>query len=853
MRRVALKGLLGRKLRAALTAIAIVLGVAMVSGTYVLTDTIKGAFTTIFTQSYKNSDAVITAKIAFTNNQGNGVAVPSFPASLLDRVHALPAVEAAVGGVSDAHVRLVGRNGKAISTGGAPNLAFSVDPAPSYQKFNPLSLTAGSWPQGPGEVAIDKATADKDHYAVGDMIGVEARGPVQQYRITGIAKFTTVSSIGGATMAIFDVHTAQQVLGKPNQLDVIRVQAKSGVAVAKLLQEIRLVLPAVAQVRSASQQAKQDLKQISFISILQKILLAFGGIALFVGAFVIANTLSITVAQRAREFATLRTLGATRRQVLTSVVLEALVIGVLGSVVGLFAGLGLAKLLNSLFVSVGIDLPQRATVFATRTIVVSLAIGIVITLLASLRPALRATRVPPIAAVREGAVLPPSRLARFGLPTALVVLALGIVVVSWGVLAHHVSIGLRLLALGGGTLLLFFGVALVAPKLVPPLASVLGWPGMRIGGAAGGLARENAMRNPSRTASTAAALMIGLALVTFVAVLGQGLRSSFESAVDQLFVGDYALTSSDTFTPLTVSAEQALRNTPGVLAISGIRAGSGRYAGGVHNVTAVDSQLPKVINIKWKAGNSNNLGRTGAFVDDEFAKSHHLVLGSPVALETPTGKVLNVVVRGIFAKPKGGSPFAQLSISNRLFDANYAGPKNEMALVNMRGGVSLANTKALEARLTGFPDAKIQTRDQFKTAFEKPINMLLNLLYVLLGFSVIISLFGIVNTLVLTVFERTRELGMLRAIGMTRRQVRRMIRYESVVTALIGAALGIVVGIFLALLVTHALSDQGFVFQVPVAQLIEFVIAAIIAGILAAILPARRAAKLNVLDALQYE
>ncbi len=853
MTRVALKGLLGRKLRAILTAIAIVLGVAMVSGTYVLTDTIKGAFDAIFIQSYKNADAVITGKVAFTNQQGNDVETPSFPESLLGRIRTLPDVGFAAGEVTDTSTHLIGRDGKAISTHGAPALAFSVDP--NDQRFNPLTLTAGTWPRGPGQVAIDKATADKEHYGVGDTIRVEPRGPVRPFLISGIAKYGSIN-IGNATFAIFDLPTAQVVLDKPGKLDVIRVQSRAGVPGSKLLSEIRPLLPATAQVRSASAQAKEDLKQVGFVGILQKILLVFAGIALFVGAFVIANTLSITIAQRTREFATLRTLGATRRQVLGSIVVEGLIVGVLASVVGLFAGLLLAKGLNALFVSVGIDLPRRGTVFQTRTIVVSLGIGIVVTLLASLRPALRATRVPPIAAVREGFVLPPSRFERYRLAAALFVLAAGIGIVSYGIFGNGIPLKLRLFLLGGGVLLLFIGVALNTAGLVPPLASVLGWPGTRIGGAAGRLARENAMRNPSRTASTAAALMIGLALVTFVAVLGQGLRSSFEDAVDKLFVGDYALTSTDTFTPLTVSAERALRGAPGVEVVSGIRAGSGRVLGKVVNVTAVEPNMNRVLRLTWKAGSPavpSQLGNRGAFVNDDYAKKHHLSLGSTLTLETPTASMLDLRVSGIFANPKGGSPFGEVTISSALFDKNYPRPQNEMAFVNTAGGVTPANSKALESKLAPFPDAKIQTREEFKTSFERPIKQLLSLLYVLLGLSVIISLFGIVNTLVLTVFERTREVGMLRAVGMTRRQVRRMIRHESVVTALIGAVLGIVVGIFLALLVTHALSSEGFVFAVPYGDLVVFVIAAIIAGILAAILPARRAARLNVLEALQYE
>jgi ABC-type antimicrobial peptide transport system permease subunit len=395
-----------------------------------------------------------------------------------------------------------------------------------------------------------------------------------------------------------------------------------------------------------------------------------------------------------------------------------------------------------------------------------------------------------------------------------------------------------------------------AKQLVRPLASVLGWPAARVGGAAGVLARDNAIRNPKRTASTASALMIGLALVTFVAILGQGIRSSFESAVNDLFTGNYALTSTNTFTPLTVAAQKAVAKAPNVTVASGVRAGSGRYLGSTDDLTAVDPNLPKVFHLDWKEGNDAvpaHLGRDGAFVDDKYAKKHHLHVGSRFTLETPTSKFLALRVKGIYKLPKGGSPFAPATISSALFDANYVNPENEMVFINVRGGVSDANTKLLDKSVSAFADAKIQTESEFKKNFEKPLNSILSLLYVLLALSVVVSLFGIINTLVLTVFERTREIGMLRAVGMTQRQTRRMIRHESIVTSLIGAALGIVVGFFLALLVTHALSDEGIVFAVPYLSIVYFVIAAIVVGILAAILPARRAARLNVLEALQYE
>ncbi len=855
MLRVALKGLAGRKLRAVLTALAIILGVAMISGTYVLTDTINNAFTSIFTQTYKNADAVISAKTAFTNDNGNGVQTPGFSQNLLAKVQGLPDVKAAEGSVTDDQTKLVGRDNKVISTHGAGSLALSINPD-GDQRFNPLKLTAGHWPRGPDEIAVSTNVASNKHYEVGDTIGAQKNGPVQKFRIAGIVTLPGVS-IGSATLAVFDLPTLQKLLGREGQLDIIRVQSKAGVPTSQLINEIKPILPADTQVRNTAAQVKEDKKSVNgFTSFIRYFLLAFAGIALFVGSFVIANTLSITITQRTREFATLRTLGATRRQILRSVIVEALVIGVLGSVAGLFLGLALAKGLNEVFVLLGIDLPTAGTVFATRTVVVCLVVGTVITLIASLRPARRATRVPPIAAVREGAELPPGRFARWTPLVSGTTLLVGVLLLAYGVLAHNLPTGTRLFSLGVGILLLFFGVAANAQRVVRPLASVLGWPATRFGGASGTLARDNAMRNPKRTASTASALMIGLALVTFVAILGQGIRSSFESAVDDLFKANYALTSQDTFTPLTISAEKAIAKAPGVTAVSGIRAGSAKVFGSVENLTGADPQLTKVIHLDWKEGSNAvpaELGETGAFVDDKYAKKHDLHVGTPIALETPSGKVLHLKVDGVFKLPKGGSPFGTVTISNALFDANYVDPENEMAFVNIKGGVTEANTKALNAATSGFPDAKVQTHSEFKSNFEKPLDNIIGLLYVLLALSVIVSLFGIVNTLVLTVFERTREIGMLRAVGLTRRQTRRMIRHESIVTSLIGATLGIVVGFFLAILVTHALSDEGIVFAVPYTSIVFFVIAAIIVGLLAAIWPARRASKLNVLEALQYE
>jgi putative ABC transport system permease protein len=852
--RVALRGLLGRKTRASLTAVAIVLGVAMVSGTYILTDTIRAAFSTVFTRAYAHADAVITGKSAIgtQNNNGNQIAPPSLSANLLSRVRALPQVSLASGSISD-QAGLIGRNGKVIARGGAPGLAFSYSPAGRH--FTPLTLSSGSWPTGRNDIDIDVETANKQHFGIGQQIGVVARGPEEHFRIVGTVKFGGVSSLGGATLAIVSLPTAQRIFNKPNQFDEIDIAAAHGVSPQQLLSAIRPILPPSSQVRTGQAQAQQATKDTSdFLGIFQDFLLAFGGVALFVGSFVIANTLSITIAQRTRELATLRTLGATRRQVLASVMIEALVIGVVASVVGLFLGLGLAKALNSLLVSFGIDLPQTSTVFKARTVIVSLVVGIVITLIAALRPALRSTRVPPIAAVREGAVLPPSRFARFGEAAAYGTLLAAVALLLVALFVSGLSTTVRLLGVGLGAVSLFLGVSMLAPRIVPPLVRVLGAPAARFGGAAGELARGNATRNPARTASTASALMIGLTLVTLVGVLAAGLRTRFENGVKQVFVANYAITATNNFTPISVASEFALRRVPGILAVSGVRAGDGKAFGSRINVTGVAPNVGRVVYVKWKAGGAQTparLGLDGVFVSSSYADAKHLRLGSPMAIVTPSGRVLHVSVRGIDSPPKGASPFGDVGISSTLFDRVYANPQNLYVFVNTSGGVTPANTRTLDRALARFPDAKVQTKSQFISNQLQGLSTLLNLLYVLLSLSILISLFGIVNTLVLTVFERTRELGMLRAVGMTRRQVRRMIRQESVITALLGAAFGIPLGVVLALVIGVAIKYPAF--TIPVGTLVVFVVAAVLAGIVAAIVPARRAGRLNILRALQYE
>ncbi|MGH2970276.1 MAG: ABC transporter permease, partial [Solirubrobacteraceae bacterium] len=448
---VALKGLAGRKVRALLTALAVVIGVSMVSGTYILTDTMQKAFDGIFDSSYAETDAVIGGKQLVDGSYSGKATVP---AALLEKVRALPEVAAAGGTIApdDANKsEIIGRDGKPLGGGTAPTFGLAHDT--SQPQFSPLKLKTGDWAQGPTQVVLDAGTASAEKYAVGDSVRVSTLGVKKTYEVTGIATFGDVDSLGGATMAIFDTRTAQTLLHKENVYDGISIAAKEGTSPAELVRAVQPLVPASLEVQDSAAQAEDDAKETNEgMAFIRYFFLGFGAIALFVGAFVIFNTLSITVAQRTREFATLRTLGASRRQVMRSVVLEGLVIGLLASVVGLLAGYGIYTGIDALFVALGVDMPESGTVLALRTVIVSLLLGTVVTLVASIMPALRATRVPPIAAVREGAELPASRLAAHSLKLAVGVITASVAAISAGVFAAGLSAGAVALLLGVGVL-----------------------------------------------------------------------------------------------------------------------------------------------------------------------------------------------------------------------------------------------------------------------------------------------------------------------------------------------------------------------------------------------------------------
>jgi putative ABC transport system permease protein len=834
MTKAALKSISSRRLRTALTALAIVLGVAMVSGAYTLTDTMRGAADSLSKSSYDGTAAVVSAKTAFDVDDNTFGARPTVPESALAQVreHA----DTAVGSITD-EARLLDKSGDVIGTG--PYFGAGLDPHAG--KLSPFRLSEGRFATAPGEVVIDAGTAKRDGYAVGDRIRIQARGPVSTAKITGVATFGDVDSIGTATFALFDLEAAQTLFGKQGRYDEILVGGPDSIR-----SELAAALPQY-KVQTAAQQDRFTLDGLKeFIKYIRVFLLVFGGIAVFVGAFTIQNSLSITVAQRSRELALLRALGATRRQVLRSVVAESLAMGLVGSIVGIAAGLGLAKLLTSIFASIGLDLPQTGISLAARTVIVSLVVGVGVTVLAGLGPALRATRVSPVSAMREGAELPPGRIGRHATKIAAALGALALAILGIALFAPGIEVGPRLGLLAPGALLLFVAVALVSPRLVPPLASALGRPGARLGGSAGELARRNAMRNPGRTAATAAALMIGIALVVFSAVLGNGMRESAKGGISDTVTADHVLVGQDGWSEIDPAATRAVGGVKGVQVATGIVQDQARAFGKKLSVDGVHPQVTDVLDDSALAA----VAPGKAVVTESYADAHDLAEGDSLALTTSTGKQLRVEVAAI-SHPDRFNPLGMgdVTITRSDYEGAFANDRERFAFINAGD----ASEASLERALAPFADAKLQTKAEFEDSQSAWVDQILAIFYVLLGLAVIVSLFGIVNTLALSVLERTRELGMLRAIGMSRRQVRRMVRHESVVTALIGATLGIGVGLFLAGLATTALSGEGLRFAVPVGSLVAFCIVAAVAGMLAAIGPARRAARLDPLRALQYE
>jgi putative ABC transport system permease protein len=852
-----IRGLLSRKVRAFLTGLAVLLGVAMIAGTYVFTDTINSTFDKVFAEANQGVDVVISGRSEFDTEAGT--VSQEIPESLVGRVKEVPGVLVAAGSVED-FASIFKANGDQVKTGGAPPLLFSRPP----ERFDPLKYVEGEPPATPQEVAINKGTADDEGLKIGDRVSLVGRAGRENFRISGLATFGDVESLGGATVSVVTLPEAQVLADQPGKVDSIQVAAEPGVSPAELVKRVERVMPNTVEVKTGKQDADDEAESIqNSLSFLNILLLVFAGIAVFVGAFIIFNTFSITVAQRTKEFALLRTMGASRGQVLRSVMLEALIVGLIASILGILLGIVTAQGISALFKALGADLPQEGLVLKGRTIIVGLLVGTLVTMIASLAPARRATRVPPLAAMRDelAAPEPPTRRRKVLSWGLLVLGAIAILFSLFG----GAPAGQALSMLGLGAIALFIAVALLSPRLVPLIAGAVGRPLERFRGVAGRLARENAMRNPGRTAVTAAALMIGLALVTFVSILADGVKASIDDTVENRMRAELVVLNNDgNFTPISPESAAAVRKVPGVEVVSELKSSQAKVkgAGGKPFGSGID---PRTFDRIWDTDIDKGpptlfaaLQPGQMALEKDFAKANDFEVGDRLEVTTPTGccgekRKVFFTVPGIFEDKSG--LIGDFMVTGSVMAAKFGQRDDDLQFVGVRGGADVDQVQSRIERLLEqrFPVAEVQNRSEFKDAITGGIDQFLALIYALLSLSVIVSLFGIVNTLVLSIHERTREIGMMRAIGTPRKLVRRIVRYESVITALIGAALGLTVGFILGVVTTVALEDEGFLLSIPVGSLVVFAILAVLAGVLAAIPPARRASRLNVLEALAYE
>ncbi len=849
MVRMALRGLLARKLRTALTGFAVVIGVAFVSGTFVFTDTINESFTDLFERVSKGVDVNVTANNPVEGDFGGRI--QPLPEGTLDKVEAAPGVEAAAPRFETV-VSIFDEQRERLGGDGPPSIVFSAN----EERFDPQTYVEGGPARDAGQVTLDEATADREGFEVGDTILIGGRQPATEYEISGITNVGDQKSIGIQSLSM-PLEEVQKIAQEPGAVSEVVVAAEGGTSPEQLKAAIAGALGDTAVVRTGKEQADESASDITdSLGFLKIGLLVFAGVAVLVGGFLIFNTFAVTVAQRSREFALLRTLGASRRQVLNSVIAETLVIGFLASVAGILAGLLLAPALRSLLASFGIELPSTGTVIAPRTVIVGLLVGMIATLVSGLVPARRATQVEPVEAMRDAVLPGAKRVSRKRLVVSGGVIGLGLAALLLGLFGGASGSAAASL-LGLGVVVMIFGVALLAPVLVRPLARVIGAPLQRFQGMPGRLARENAERQPQRTAITASALMIGLALVVFTAIFAAGLRGSIDKVIDeQLSRSALIVTHDDGFSPVPSGVSEQLARTEGVTVVSPMRwdqanvdgAGDSVPVTGVDPATVTQLFEPEIASGDLQALAS--LRDDQAFASDSWAESNGFELGDELQVTTPSGKRMSYELTGTYDNQVG--MLGEFLVTNATMTNDWNQPDDAFILAGGQGKPETL-AKAAEESLADYPVAKAQTLAEYKDETADQVNQLLGLVYALLSLSVIVALLGIVNTLALAVHERTRELGLLRAVGMSKRQVRRMVRAESVITALIGAALGLVLGIVFAVVVSRPLADEGFVLTFPIGTLVTLSILAALAGVLAAIPPARRASRVDVLRAVTTE
>jgi putative ABC transport system permease protein len=845
--KVTLRGLLAHKLRLSLTAVAIVLGIAFVSSTFVVGDTINNVFGAIFTDANQGIAVVVEGQTLAGASQdiGGGQRLP-VPSALVATVQQVSGVKQANGVIFRTGATLLSPAGKPIGGNGPPTFGANWVDSPT----SPYHIRSGNSPQAADDIVVDAATATANGIHVGQTIQMVFNGgPRQPFHVSGIAGYGSADNVAGATITLFTTPTAMRVLDTQGNFDQIAVLSASGVSDTTLRDRIAAVLPANMVAQTGSAQANQQKQATqSIINILSTALLVFGLIALFVGSFLIVNTFTILIAQRSRELALLRALGATRRQVMVSVLIEAFITGVVASAIGAALGVllavGLARLL-------GFSLTNGGLTVTPRSIIVSIVVGTVVTLLAAILPARRATRVTPMAALRD-AVPEAQPMTRRRIIGGAITAALGVILLGIGL---FISTGQTLPLLGVGTLALFIGIAYLAPLLVRPVAGALGRPLARLRGVPGRLARENAMRSPRRTASTAAALMIGVALIAAVAVIAASFKASGESAIAGSVNAQLLVTDTTSQEGFSNSDAATLRADPRLADITEVRANSIVAASANQSLLAIDpSAINHTVTFDMVNGDAGSIADSqNVLVDDTTANARGWTTGTVLTVQFPYApKTTTKRIGGVY---RGNALITGFVVSLATYTANFPTQRDAAVLANPAPGQTLSAAKnAISSDLSAYPTLTIQTKQEFVDANSASIDQAQSLIDVLLVLSIVIAALGVVNTLALSVLERSRELGLLRALGLTRRQTRSMVRWEAVIIALLGALLGLVIGTAMGTAVVRALADQGLSkLAVPASQLIAYVVAAFFIGVLAAVLPARRAARLNILDAIASE
>jgi putative ABC transport system permease protein len=844
MLKATLRGMFAHRLRLALTTAAITLGVAFLAGTLILTDTMFKAFDQLYNKVSAGTDVAVREQAAYHTDAANASHAP-LPAGVLPVVQRAPGVRAAEGTVAG-YALITDTHGHAILPGAGAETEGGNWVTDDRLRGD-VRLRAGHAPTGTDDVVIDAASADAHHITIGSRINVLFHGPTRRFTVVGTAMFGGEKSLGGTTTAYFATPTAQRVLGMPGTFDEITVSADPGVSEGTLAARIRSVLPHGAEAVTGTELRKETSDSIhaslKFVTVLLSV---FAGIALFVGSFIIWNTFTMTVAQRSREIGLLRAIGATRGQVRRSLLVEAVLLGLGASTLGLAVGIGVAKGLSALMTAIGFDLPMTSPVLQPRTVWVALAVGTVVTVVAALAPARRATKVLPLEALRDAAA-DVSSSSRVRAMAGVLVLLAGLAALYSGLFMHG-----GIAQVGLGTVGIVLGVTTLGPFAVGPLAAVIGAP-LRARGVTGELAQQNATRNPRRTSSTAAALMIGLALVVSVGVFASSLKAVFGKVLGDSTNADLYIAPASVSAPgFSTDVVPTVAKVPGVRLASPNGFGTARFAGSDGEYASVDpATVESALNLDMSAGSPRNLGRDGVLVARKTATDHGWTIGSRVATQFASTGSHPMHVVGIYDRTTGY--ISQHYVISLAAQQAYDGTRLDSGGVVIldKGADRDTVETAIKAALATHPDARVLTPKQFEAVAAGLIDRLQIFINVMLLMAVVIALLGIVNTLALSVFERTRELGLLRAIGMTPRQLRAMIRSESVVISLIGAVAGAGLGVGLGSALVRALRDQGFTkIAIPGTQVLVYLALAAAAGVIAAIGPARSAGKVDVLKAV---